>query len=168
MTLTPFARTEKKIVSWPALRRAIRQAAARRHRVVFTNGCFDLLHAGHVQLLERAKAHGDLLVVGLNSDRSVRTLKGPGRPISPQRDRALLLASLASVDFVTVFNEDTPERLIGYLRPHILVKGADWHISAVVGREIVRRAGGRVVRIPLVTGRSTSALIAHIRARRGR
>lgn len=152
-----------KIVSWPRLRRLARQALARRARVVFTNGCFDLLHAGHVRLLERAKAHGDVLVVGLNSDRSVRALKGPGRPITPQHDRARVLAGLASVDAVTVFNEPTPQRLIAYLKPHVLVKGADWGADAIVGREIVERAGGRVVRIPLVAGRSTSSLISRIR-----
>ena len=159
----------RKIASPAALTRTARRLSAQGRRVVFTNGCFDLLHAGHITLLERARRLGDVLIVGINSDRSVRGLKkGPGRPVVPQADRALVLASLASVDFVTVFHEDTPERLIAYLRPQVLVKGADWNISAVIGREMVRRAGGRVVRIPLVKGRSTSALIAHIRARRGR
>ena len=155
-----------KIVSWPALRRIVRQAGRRGRRAIFTNGCFDLLHAGHVQLLERAKAHGDLLIVGLNSDRSVRALKGAGRPLTPQRDRARVLAGLASVDFITVFNEDTPGRLIAYLKPHVLVKGADWGAGAIVGRETIERAGGRVVRIPLVAGRSTTSLIARIQRRR--
>jgi D-beta-D-heptose 7-phosphate kinase/D-beta-D-heptose 1-phosphate adenosyltransferase len=131
---------------------------------VFTNGCFDLLHAGHVRVLEQARRLGDLLIVGVNSDRSVRALrKGPGRPLVGERDRALLLAALASVDYVTIFGDPTPLRVIARLRPRILVKGADWGSSEIVGAELVRRAGGRVVRVPLVKGYSTSRLIARIR-----
>jgi D-beta-D-heptose 7-phosphate kinase/D-beta-D-heptose 1-phosphate adenosyltransferase len=131
--------------------------------VVFTNGCFDLLHAGHVKLLERAKQCGDLLIVGINSDRSVRALKGAGRPIVAVRERALLIAALESVDYVTVFNDATPQRLVKRLRPHVLIKGADWSADQIVGREIVHKAGGRVIRIPLVKGYSTSQLIERIR-----
>ena len=153
-----------KIKSAAALQRLIRQAGRRGRTVVFTNGCFDLLHAGHVTLLERAKALGHLLVVGLNSDRSVRLLKGSKRPIVPQRDRARVLAALASVDYVTIFDEATPRRLIERLRPDVLVKGADWGTSEIVGRDAVVRRGGRVVRAPLVKGYSTSRLIERIRA----
>ena len=155
--------SQHKIVSLETLRRIVHRAKARRRRIVFTNGCFDLLHAGHVTLLERAKQQGDLLVVGLNSDRSVRLLKGPGRPLVPQRDRAQLLAALASVDYVVIFNEPTPARAITRLLPDVLIKGADWSAGAIVGAEAVRRAGGRVIRLPLVKGRSTSQLIARIR-----
>ena len=161
-TSPPAAR---KIRSAAALTRIVRRLSAQGRRVVFTNGCFDLLHAGHVKLLERAKRLGDVLIVGINSDRSVSGFKGPGRPIVPQADRAMVLAALASVDYVTVFNEPTPLRLIARLRPRVLVKGADWGTAEIVGREIVRRTGGRIVRIPLLAGHSTSDLIARLRSR---
>jgi D-beta-D-heptose 7-phosphate kinase/D-beta-D-heptose 1-phosphate adenosyltransferase len=132
-------------------------------RVVFTNGCFDLLHAGHARLLEWAKRQGDVLVVGINSDRSVRRLKGPGRPLMPQRERAGLLAALESVDYVTWFNAPTPQRVIAQLQPDILIKGEDWAADQIVGQDVVRRHGGRVLRFPLVKGLSTSQLIARIR-----
>lgn len=155
----------RKVLSLAALGRAVRRAQGRGARVVFTNGCFDLLHAGHVRLLERAKRYGDLLVVGLNSDRSVRALKGRGRPITPQADRARVLSALASVDYVVIFSERTPQRLISYVMPDVLIKGTDWAEGAIVGAAAVRRAGGRVIRLPLVKGRSTSQLIARIRSR---
>ena len=155
--------TRRKILSPAALARAIARAKTRGLRVVFTNGCFDLVHAGHVAILERAKGLGDLLVVGLNSDRSVRGLKGRGRPVLGQRDRARLLAALAAVDYVTIFDAPTPEALIRRLKPTVLVKGADWKAGAIVGRELVERAGGRVARLPLLKGQSTTALIARIR-----
>ena len=157
--------SQSKILSLAALGRAVRRARARGARVVFSNGCFDLLHAGHVKLLEGAKRHGELLVIGLNSDRSVRALKGRGRPIVPQRDRARLLAALASVDYVIIFDELTPQRLVTRLLPDVLIKGADWAAGDIVGAEAVRNAGGRVVRIPLLRGYSTSRLIARLRKR---
>ena len=129
---------------------------------MFTNGCFDLLHAGHVRLLERARSLGDVLVVGLNSDRSVRALKGRGRPVVGQQDRALVLAALASVDYVTIFDEPTPYELIARLTPDVLVKGGDWSAGAIVGRDLVERRGGRVVRLPLVPGRSTTGLLQRL------
>lgn len=132
-------------------------------RVVFTNGCFDLVHVGHVTLLERAKRLGDRLIVAVNSDRSVRRLKGSGRPILPQRERARLIAALGCVDAVTVFDAPTPETLVARLAPHVLVKGADWAMGQMIGEEVVRRHGGRVVRLPLVRGRSTTALIQRIK-----
>ena len=133
--------------------------------VVFTNGCFDLLHPGHVALLERARAEGDLLVVGLNSDASVARLKGAGRPVIPQAERAEALLALEAVDRVAVYDEDTPREIVAALVPDVLVKGADWAADRIVGRAEVEAAGGRVVRVPLVPGRSTSAVLDRIRAR---
>ncbi len=134
--------------------------------MVFTNGCYDLVHAGHVQLLERAKSLGDLLIVAINSDRSVREFKGPQRPIVAQRDRARVLAALGAVDYVTIFDQPTPQRLIERLGPDVLVKGADWSSGHIVGKDTVKRRGGRVVRIPLRRGHSTTHLIERIQALR--
>ena len=137
------------------------KAAGRR--VVFTNGCFDLLHPGHVRLLEAARAQGDVLVVGLNSDASVRALKGEGRPLLPQAERAEALCALEAVDRVLVYDDPTPRVVIAALLPDVLVKGADWALDAVVGREEVEAAGGRVVRVELEPGQSTTALVGKIR-----
>ena len=153
----------RKIRSLPALARIVRAARHAGRIVVFTNGCFDLLHAGHVTLLQRAKRCGDLLIVGLNSDRSVQAIKGPRRPIVAQQDRALVLAALESVDYVTLFDEPTPQRVIATLRPQVLVKGADWAAGQIVGSDLVRRAHGRIVRLPLLKGYSTSRLIERIK-----
>ena len=159
----PAPAARDKIKPFRALVGVVRRANARGRRVVFTNGCFDLLHAGHVKLFEHARRQGDLLIVGLNSDRSVRALKGPGRPVLSQRDRALLLAALQSVDYVTIFNERTPRQLIERLRPDVLMKGADWGPGQIVGSDVVRRKGGRVVRCPLLKGYSTTAIIQRIK-----
>jgi rfaE bifunctional protein nucleotidyltransferase chain/domain len=132
-------------------------------RVVLTNGCFDLLHPGHVALLERARAEGDLLVVAINSDASVRALKGPARPLLPEDERAEALRALEAVDRVVVYDEPTPLELIEQVRPDVLVKGADWAPDAIVGREVVEGDGGRVVRVPLLDGRSTSQLVERIK-----
>ena len=134
--------------------------------LVFTNGVFDLVHRGHVEYLEEARALGDRLVVGLNSDASVRRLKGPERPMVPERERAEVLAALACVDRVAIFDDDTPERLIHEVRPDVLVKGGDWALSAIVGREFVEARGGRVVAVLLREGLSTTALVARARAGR--
>ncbi|MDP2318597.1 MAG: D-glycero-beta-D-manno-heptose 1-phosphate adenylyltransferase [Acidobacteriota bacterium] len=132
--------------------------------VVFTNGVFDLLHPGHVRYLRDARALGDLLIVGVNSDRSTRALdKAPGRPINPENERAEVLAALASVDAVVVFDEDTPHAIISALQPDILVKGADWGENAIVGRDVVEARGGKVVRIELAPGYSTTAIVERIR-----
>ena len=131
-------------------------------RVVFTNGCFDIMHAGHVQYLRAARDQGDLLVVGLNSDRSVRTLKGALRPIVDQAMRAQVLEALACVDYITVFDDPDPLQLIVALKPDVLVKGADWTEDRIVGAREVRDAGGDVVRVPLVPGISTSEIIRRI------
>ena len=130
--------------------------------VVFTNGCFDLLHGGHVRYLQAAREQGDLLIVGLNSDRSVTSIKGPKRPIMPQDQRAEVLSALACVDIVTLFDEDTPLALIQAVLPHVLVKGADWAEEAIVGADVVKQAGGKVVRVALEPGASTSAIIQTI------
>jgi rfaE bifunctional protein nucleotidyltransferase chain/domain len=131
--------------------------------IVFTNGVFDLLHLGHLRYLQQARALGDALVVGLNSDRSVRANKGPSRPITPQDERAEILAALTWVDGVVIFDEETPHALIASLQPDVLVKGADWAVDAIVGRDIVEARGGRVVRVPVEAGHSTSALLERIR-----
>jgi rfaE bifunctional protein nucleotidyltransferase chain/domain len=133
-------------------------------RVVFTNGCFDLLHPGHIQMLEDARSLGDLLVVGVNSDRSVRALKGSGRPVLPEAERAEILAALAAVDFVVIFDEDNPRKLIARLLPDVLAKGGDWPIDKIIGRAEVEAAGGRVVCIPLQPGYSTSDILKAIRS----
>lgn len=131
-------------------------------RIVFTNGVFDLLHPGHVRYLAAARAEGDVLVVGVNSDRSVRTNKGPSRPITPEAERAEILAALAVVDAVVVFDEETPAAIIRRLQPDVLVKGADWAADAIVGRDTVEARGGRVVRIEIEPGWSTSGIIEKI------
>jgi len=132
-------------------------------RVVFTNGCFDLLHPGHIRILEMARELGDVLIVGLNSDASVRQLKGEGRPILPERERAEILAALESVDAVVIFDDPTPREVITRLLPDVLVKGGDWPGDQIVGRDEVEAAGGRVVSIPVVAGYSTSAILRKIR-----
>lgn len=136
-------------------------------RVVFTNGCFDILHRGHVEYLQQARGFGDVLIVGLNADDSVRRLKGEGRPIVPQEDRATILAALRCVDCVVFFEEDTPANLIARIQPDVLVKGADYQIKEIVGHEQVQAAGGEVVRIPLTPGRATRDVIATIVERFG-
>jgi D-beta-D-heptose 7-phosphate kinase/D-beta-D-heptose 1-phosphate adenosyltransferase len=136
--------------------------------IVFTNGCYDLLHVGHLRLLEAAAVLGDALVVGVNEDASVRRLKGGHRPYVPFDERATLVAALEAVDWVVGFDEDTPEALVRAIRPHVLVKGGDWPLERVAGRETVEASGGRVVRIPLVAGRSTTTLVERVaRAPRG-
>ncbi len=132
-------------------------------RIVFTNGCFDILHPGHVDYLERARGLGELLVVGLNSDDSIRRIKGGGRPVNPVRDRARVLAGLACVDFILIFEEDTPYELIKIVRPHILVKGGDWTVDTIVGRNIVEELGGQVFSLELNPGYSTTNIISRIR-----
>jgi D-beta-D-heptose 7-phosphate kinase/D-beta-D-heptose 1-phosphate adenosyltransferase len=151
-----------KIKGKRTLRKILQDLKTKKKRIVFTNGCFDLLHVGHLRYLEKARSLGHILVVGLNSDRSVRTLKGPERPILPQRERAEILAGLACVDYVTIFDEPTPLNLISSLRPDILVKGGDWTKEDVVGREVVETSGGKVKILPFVEGSSTTNLIQTI------
>lgn len=145
---------------------AIALVSAQRNRgkkIVFTNGVFDLLHPGHLRYLTQARTLGDCLVVGVNSDRSVRENKGPDRPVTPQDERVELLEALKPVDAVVVFDEPTPHELIAALQPDVLVKGADWAEDAIVGRDIVEARGGRVVRIPVEAGYSTTEILRRIR-----
>jgi D-beta-D-heptose 7-phosphate kinase/D-beta-D-heptose 1-phosphate adenosyltransferase len=132
-------------------------------RVVFTNGCFDLLHPGHIETLERARSFGDVLIVGVNSDRSVREMKGAGRPIMPEGERAEILGAMECVDAVVIFDEPTPRVIIATLLPDVLVKGGDWAKDKIVGREEVEAAGGKVISIPMVAGYSTTAILEKIR-----
>ena len=152
-----------KIVLQEELARIAAREKSVGRRIVFTNGCFDLIHPGHVRCLADARALGDVLIVAVNSDRSVRGNKGPERPLTPEQDRAEVIAALASVDYVTIFDEPTPRELIARLLPNILVKGADWALDQVAGREEVEAAGGRVISIPLAPGYSTTNLVQRIR-----
>ena len=145
-----------KIKSLQNLRSLAKKLKRQGKKTVFTNGCFDILHYGHVDYLRRAKRCGDVLIVGLNTDKSVRRIKGKGRPFNRQRDRAEILSELACVDCVTFFGTSTPLSLIRKIKPDVLVKGADWELKDITGRGFVESYGGRVVRIPLVPGRSTS------------
>jgi D-beta-D-heptose 7-phosphate kinase/D-beta-D-heptose 1-phosphate adenosyltransferase len=153
----------EKILTASALMTALSARRARKERIVFTNGCFDLLHVGHTRYLQEARKLGDCLVVGLNSDASVRAIKSDGRPVVPQAQRAEVLAALACVDHVVIFDEPDPQNLIARVQPDILVKGGDWPIDQIVGREIVQARGGRVVTIPLVPDVSTTSLIRRIK-----
>jgi D-beta-D-heptose 7-phosphate kinase/D-beta-D-heptose 1-phosphate adenosyltransferase len=134
--------------------------------VVFTNGVFDLLHPGHVRYLQAARAEGDALIVGVNSDRSVRANKGPDRPITPEHERAEILAALACVDAAVIFDDETPDQIIELVQPDVLVKGADWAADAIVGRDTVEARGGRVVRIPIEQGWSTTDIVERIKQSR--
>ena len=154
----------KKIFQREDLKDKVQALKKAGKKIVFTNGCFDFLHIGHVRYLKAARAEGDVLVVGVNSDHSVRKIKGPRRPVVPENERAEVLASLACVDFVTLFDEPDPLVTILLLMPDVLVKGADWEEDAIVGRDVVKAKGGRVVRIPLTEGASTSRIIERILA----
>jgi rfaE bifunctional protein nucleotidyltransferase chain/domain len=159
--------TSHKIVERPAAAQWAQDLRKEGKLLVFTNGCFDLLHPGHITYLEEARSQGDALIVGLNTDASAaRLAKGPGRPVTPETDRARVLAALACVDRVVLFDEDTPLTLIAALLPDILVKGGDYQLHEIVGREVVEGRGGKVFSLPFVPGYSTSALIDRIRSRR--
>jgi D-beta-D-heptose 7-phosphate kinase/D-beta-D-heptose 1-phosphate adenosyltransferase len=144
------------------LAQQIADARAAGRRIVFTNGCFDVLHPGHIYQLREAKAQGDFLIVGLNSDESVRRLKGEGRPVLPEAARRGLLEAIRYVDAVVIFGEDTPEELIREVRPDVLVKGAEYEESAIVGAEFVQSYGGRVYRVPMLDGFSTTEIISRL------
>lgn len=153
----------KKIQTPAALAAILASARSKAKRIVFSNGCFDLLHAGHVTYLKKARDLGDILVVGLNSDSSVCALKGKGRPVNNERDRALVLSALYFVDYITVFSDDTPEKLIRKLKPDILVKGGDWAGREIAGAKFIKSIGGRVVMISFVKGYSTTSILNKIR-----
>jgi D-beta-D-heptose 7-phosphate kinase/D-beta-D-heptose 1-phosphate adenosyltransferase len=159
--------SDTKIKNLDVIARIAADARERRQRIVFTNGCFDLMHVGHVQYLQKARSFGDLLVLGLNSDASVRRLKGEKRPLINQDERAHLLAALDCIDYVVIFDEDTPLRLIAAVRPDVLVKGGDYTREGVVGHEEVESWGGRVELVQFVDGRSTSGIIETILLRYG-
>ncbi|MBL7130863.1 MAG: D-glycero-beta-D-manno-heptose 1-phosphate adenylyltransferase [Candidatus Omnitrophica bacterium] len=144
------------------LKRIVRRLKMQRKRVAFTNGCFDILHRGHVRYLEKAKLAADILIVGLNSDQSVRRIKGRNRPINSLRERMEIVASLESTDFITYFNENTPKRLIKELRPNLLIKGGDWKKKDIVGRDIIESYGGKAKTIAYIKGYSTSAAIERV------
>lgn len=154
----------EKILQREELKDKVQALKRAGKKIVFTNGCFDFLHIGHVRYLKAARAEGDVLVVGVNSDHSVHKIKGPRRPVVPENQRAEVLASLACVDFVTLFDEPDPLVTIRLLMPDVLVKGADWEEDAIVGRDVVEANGGRVVRIPLTQGASTTRIIEKILA----
>lgn len=156
-------KTEHKIVSLAVLKKKIVASRKAGKKIVFTNGCFDLMHLGHVSYLEKIKSKDNILVVGLNSDRSVRRIKSAGRPIQPQKARARVLAALACVDYVTIFSDPTPYQVIQAVQPDILVKGADWKNKTVVGEDIVKARGGRVQLVRYIPGFSTTNIINKIR-----
>lgn len=157
-----FTAYKSKVKTIRQLKPILAGLRKRGRRIVFTNGCFDLLHIGHLRYLERARRHGDRLVVGINSDRSVKKIKGPLRPLLPQAERAEVLAALSCVDYVTIFDEPDPLAVITALRPDVLVKGSDWGKNKIIGRDVVERRGGRVRRVPLIKGVSTTKLIEKI------
>lgn len=156
---------EKKIQDLKRLKKLISILKTRRKKIVFTNGCFDLLHWGHVKYLQDAKKKGDILVVGINSDSSVKRIKGKKRPVVNEKDRLRLVAALESVDYAVLFKEDTPLKIIKFIKPDVLVKGADWDKNNIVGRDIILSYGGCVSTIKFVKGYSTSNLIKKIAKR---
>jgi len=155
--------TRHKVKNAGNLAKTLSALRSKGKRIVFTNGCFDILHVGHVTYLEKAKSLGDVLVVGLNSDKSVRAIKGKSRPINNERDRAKVLAALSFVDYITIFSEATPKELIKKLRPETIVKGGDWKAIDIVGASLVRSYGGRVVVLPFAKDYSTTSLIKRLK-----
>ena len=149
----------KKIVPFDQIESLFTDSFRKTHKLVFTNGCFDVLHRGHIYYLSRAREHGDLLVLGLNSDESVSRLKGPGRPVNQQQARAEVLGGLAFVDHIVIFPEETPLNLINAVRPHVLIKGGDYKVDEIVGYQQVRSWGGEVKTIPLLEGYSSTSII---------
>lgn len=156
-------RSKSKVLTLKSLVSELAKIRRLGRRIVFTNGCFDLIHPGHVRYLRAARALGDVLVVGVNSDASVRRLKGPSRPLVPARARCEVLAALEMVDFVTLFSADTPYRLIEAVQPDVLVKGGDWRPEAIVGADVVKARGGRVKSLRFAAGFSTTSIVDRIR-----
>lgn len=151
-----------KIKPLTQLIKTVNKLRAKHKKIVFTNGCFDVMHLGHVMYLAKARSHGNILIVGLNSDKSVKEIKGPSRPIQDERSRLGVLAALECVDYVVLFNEPTPIKLIEALKPNILVKGADWNIKDIVGSDIVKKNRGKIIKIKYIHGYSTSKIIEKI------
>lgn len=156
-----------KLKSFDEIRAIAALARSDSKKIVFTNGCFDLLHRGHVHLLRTAKGCGDLLIVGINSDESVKTIKGRTRPVLPQTDRTELIAALEMVDYVVLFDESDPYRLIEAIRPHVLAKGGDWNADKIIGADLVEKDGGQLVVIPYIKGLSTTEIIERIKKHDG-
>lgn len=152
----------KKIRNLPQMKAILARLRRQGKKVAFTNGCFDILHVGHIRYLEKARSLADILVVGLNTDRSVRAIKGEKRPIVPEKERAEVLAALEGIDYIVFFDDPDPFKLISALKPDVLIKGADWPKDRIVGRDIVEGKGGKVVRIPLVPGASSTGIIERI------
>lgn len=152
----------QKVLDFPHLLEEVRSLKRNGHKIVFTNGCFDLLHPGHIAYLQAARQMGDVLIVGLNSDRSVKELKGAARPILTEVERGFILSGLESVSYITIFDESTPLNLIRSILPDVLVKGGDWGLSEIVGRKEVEDAGGKVVALPYEAGYSTSQIVERI------
>jgi rfaE bifunctional protein nucleotidyltransferase chain/domain len=161
--MTTLEVTEAKILNTDVLRNRVAMWRFQNQKIVFTNGCFDLLHKGHIEYLSKARDLGDILIIGLNTDDSVKRLKGDGRPLQDEKTRAMVLASLRIVDVVCLFNEDTPYDLIDLVKPDVLVKGGDYTEENIVGANLVKASGGVVVTIPLTPGHSTSGLIEKLR-----
>jgi rfaE bifunctional protein nucleotidyltransferase chain/domain len=161
--MKPDQMTGSRVLSWPEAEAFVRSERSRGRRIVFTNGVFDLLHPGHVRYLQQARGLGDVLIVGVNADASVRRNKGAARPITPQHERAEILSALECVDAVVIFDQDTPAEIVRLVQPDILVKGADWPADQIVGRDTVEARGGRVVLVPVEQGHSTSAIVDRIR-----
>jgi rfaE bifunctional protein nucleotidyltransferase chain/domain len=157
---------EKIILSQDSLRELVKDLKSKGKIIVFTNGCFDIIHPGHIKILFEAKKQGDVLIVGINDDDSIRRLKGQDRPILPLSARQIVLAAIESVDYVVPFSEDTPEKLIKEIVPDVLVKGEDWSEDKIVGADFVKSKGGKVIRVKLVEGFSTSNIIKKIRRER--
>ena len=157
--------TEDKIKSVSSLKKILKSLKKKGKKVIFTNGCFDILHRGHVKLLEKARSLGDVLVVAINTDSSVKKIKGPRRPVNSERDRSVVLSALSFVDFVTFFDEPDPARIIKQLDPDVLVKGGDWKKGEIIGADYVKSKGGNVYSLPLIRGYSTSRFIANIEKR---
>ncbi|MBN1271513.1 MAG: D-glycero-beta-D-manno-heptose 1-phosphate adenylyltransferase [Candidatus Aminicenantes bacterium] len=157
---------KRKIFYQKELKAIVKRYQQKGKTVVFTNGCFDLLHGGHVFLFQKAKKEGDILIVALNEDDSVRRLKGPARPVFPLKERLEILSALEDIDYLTSFPEDTPRKIVSFLLPDVLVKGGDWGIDEIIGRREVEAAGGKVVRIPYLKGSSTTEIIERIKKTR--
>ncbi|MCF7858196.1 MAG: D-glycero-beta-D-manno-heptose 1-phosphate adenylyltransferase [Candidatus Cloacimonetes bacterium] len=154
---------KNKLKNWEEIAQITREAKLQNQKIVFTNGCFDILHAGHVKYLAEASELGDLLILGLNSDDSVKKLKGSDRPINNQTDRAIVLSALTSISYIVIFEEDTPYKIINHIKPDILVKGGDWSPQDIVGSEIVLSYKGQVKSLPFVSGKSTTKLLKKIK-----
>lgn len=161
--MKPDQASGSHVLSWADAEAFVRSERSRGRRIVFTNGVFDLLHPGHVRYLQQARSLGDVLIVGMNADASVRRNKGPARPITPQHERAEILSALECVDAVVIFDQDTPAEIVRLVQPDILVKGADWPADQIVGRDTVEARGGRVVLVAVEQGHSTSAIVERIR-----